>query len=246
MFCSSLADVFDNEVDPQWRHDLFMLISETPNLDWLLLTKRIGNVKDMAPAPWLGGPIQHGPDPTNIHGGWPENVWLGITICNQQEADRDIPKLMALPAPIKFLSMEPLLESVDLRMMGYAPLWAGDGPGADCRASSRLGISWVIVGGESGQGARPMRPSWVRSLRDQCAVAGVPFLFKQWGEWVPALSGMWFHSLSGMPQFEPRAAGRDTHDFGHGLGAVRVGKKVAGRMFDGKEYNGYPEVRHGQ
>ena len=115
VFCASLADVFDNEVDPAWRADLFALIEATPNLDWLLLTKRIGNVSKMAPASWVGGPVQHGPDPANIHGGWPANVWLGATICNQAEADRDIPKLLALPVAVRFLSMEPLLGRVDLR-----------------------------------------------------------------------------------------------------------------------------------
>jgi protein gp37 len=152
VFCASLADVFDNEVTADWRAELFALIRETPNLDWLLVTKRIGNAAKMA----------------EVAGGWPSNVWLGATIVNQAEADRDVPKLRAIEGPrFRFLSMEPLLEQV-----AFDP----------CDLSS---LDWVIVGGESGPGARPMHPDWARSLRDQCAVAFVPFLFKQWGEWAP-------------------------------------------------------------
>lgn len=165
VFCASLADVFDNEVPSEWRSDLIDLIVETPHLDWLLLTKRIGNAHQMLT------------DATNHASGWTAfpNVWIGATICNQQEADRDIPKLLAVPAAKRFLSMEPLLGPVELEPW----LSANDlhkivgGPMID----------WVIVGGESGPNARPMHPDWARSLRDQCQSAGVPFLFKQWGEW---------------------------------------------------------------
>lgn len=159
VFCASLADVFDNAVPLQWREDLFNLIAATPNLDWLLLTKRIGNAPAMV---------------SIIPGHLPQNVWLGITVVNQAEANRDIPKLLAIPASVRFLSMEPLLGPVDLRQAHIAPV--------------RLPrVDWVIVGGESGPGARPMHPDWARSLRDQCNAAGVPFLFKQWGEWIPMM-----------------------------------------------------------
>lgn len=185
VFCASLADVFDNEVPAEWRADLFRLIEETPNLDWILLTKRVGNVRGMAPLPWIGGPIQHGPDPTNIHGGWPDNVWLGATICNQDEADRDIPKLLDVPAAVRFVSIEPMLGPVDLtdvvvRHGGgtedhFSALYDAD----DDEADTASYIDWVICGGESGPHARPMHPHWARDLRDQCAAAGVPFFMKQ-------------------------------------------------------------------
>lgn len=112
VFCASLADVFDNAVDPQWRDDLWRLIEATPNLDWLILTKRIGNVGNMLPVPFDFD--KHYP-----------NVWLGITVVNQTEADRDIPKLLAEPAAKRFLSMEPLLDPVDLGA------WIGN---EDCHA----------------------------------------------------------------------------------------------------------------
>jgi len=159
VFCASLADVFDNEVDREWRDDLATLILTTPHLNWLLLTKRIGNAGYMLGEMFLDGP--------------PDNVWIGATIVNQAEADRDIPKLLAVPARVRFLSMEPLLGPVDLLpMFEYR-----------AEVHNDTGVHWIIVGGESGRGARPMHPDWARSLRDQCEAAGVPFLFKQWGEW---------------------------------------------------------------
>ena len=228
MFCASLADVFDNAVDPTWREDLFSLIEATPNLDWLLLTKRIGNVWNMLPVPF---------DFDRLY----PNVWIGATIVNQAEADRDIPKLLEVPARVRFLSMEPLLGPVDL--------------GAACRrAGLHLGeaLDWVIVGGESGPGARPMHPAWATSLRDQCQNAGVPFLFKQWGEGRarPQPSGLpgryalapregWFGANAPMPtavdQY-PRqflAIGSDILE--------RVGKTAAGRLLDGREWSEVPQ-----
>lgn len=246
VFCASLADVFDNAVPDEWRADLFALIRSTPHLDWLLLTKRIGNARTM-----IEQAMRDQGDEGDQHASWPwPNVWIGATIVNQEEADRDIPKLLATPARVRFLSMEPLLGPVNLGKW----LWSCCGnptTGAEYMGQReeiccgepepRDVLDWVIVGGESGPGARPMHPDWARSLRDQCAAAGVPFLFKQWGEWAPALAGMWFSPLDGMPQFPARAAGRDTHDFiGTGAGAVRVGKKAAGRLLDGVELNGFP------
>ena len=204
VFCASLADVFDNAVDPQWRADLFALIAATPNLDWLLLTKRIGNVASML------ADLAHGSDPDlPLLDMMPlPNVWLGATITSQAEADRDIPKLLALPARVRFLSMEPLLGSVDLGLQ--CENWTNDivmdpetGSRECCKSCDYTGINnnidWVIVGGESGTGARPMHPDWARDLRDQCAAAGVPFLFKQWGEWRP---------ISQMSEGEDRALWR--------------------------------------
>lgn len=153
VFCASLADVFDNQVDPEWRHDLFDLIWATPKLTWLLLTKRIGNVAAMtAPA-------------SRYPRIWPENAAIGVTIANQEEYDRDIGKLASVKrafSPIfTFASMEPLLGPIVI----------------DDRAPD-----WVIVGGETDQGqhkARASDPDWFRSLRDQCAGIGRAFFMKQ-------------------------------------------------------------------
>lgn len=191
VFCASLADVFDNAVDPQWRADLFELIRATPNLDWLLLTKRIGNAEAMIRAALAHMDIGY----SVPFAAWPwPNVWIGSTVVNQAEADRDIPKLLAVPAAKRFLSMEPLLGSVDLT---HIEVWGGDAEiyplkgTTDCVDDEGAptddvpALDWVIVGGESGPGARPMHPDWACSLRTQCLRANVPFLFKQWGEWKP-------------------------------------------------------------
>lgn len=244
VFCASLADVFDNEVPQLWRTSLFGLIHDTPHLDWLLLTKRIGNAARML--------VEDAPE--GIDMGALPNVWIGATICNQKEADRDIPKLLAVPAAKRFLSMEPLLGPVNLETIHNTDLGEGqpylhpligrvsDGHGDGCNVPQ---IDWVIVGGESGHGARPMHPNWARSLRDQCQAAGVPFLFKQWGEFLPASadesdpvvadvpdSRLFWSDGSKWDRYDGQRAGVDL--------VARVGKKAAGRMLDGREWNEVP------
>lgn len=252
VFCASMADVFDNCADPAWRCDLWDLIAETPHLDWLLLTKRPQNIADMLPPGWRDGY---------------SNAWLGTTVENQAEADRRIPHLLKTPAAKRFLSCEPLLGPVDLS--GWMPGDNGcqgcdDGEGYGNRCSRDdipreeqcpwnraaqytkdhgpydahgcpaavtchvVTIDWVISGGESGPGARPSHPDWHRSLRDQCAAAGVPFFFKQWGEWAPA-GELGFHGHEHKPrQGMPPAS------------MLRVGKKAAGALLDGREHREFP------
>ena len=222
VFCASMADVFDNAIDPQWRADLIELIAETPNLDWLLLTKRIGNAHQMLDD--IVNTSVNGVKDLEL-GGWQKwmlpNVWLGATICNQEEANRDIPKLLAVPAAKRFLSVEPMLGAVDLKLMqGHENGW------------SAIGLDWVICGGESGHGARPMHPEWAQSLRDQCVVAAVPFLFKQWGEWHPKI---WRESGDIVIGADVRVMTEI-----EGRQMVRIGKKAAGRLLDGVEHKSTP------
>lgn len=247
VFCASLADVFDNEVPVEWRIQLFRLIAETPELDWLLLTKRIGNAHAMLRE--VANRVGGGEQPI-------DNVWLGATVVDQEEADRDIPKLLEVSARVRFVSIEPMLGDIRLGS------WLQRSPSAAFEAGrvtagmpawTRLGstaIDWVIAGGESGPKARPMHPAWVRSLRDQCAAAGVPFHFKQWGEWVDVDSGpsedeaydgkpgCWVHQDG---QFHD---GELDVDFFGEHPMYRVGKRAAGRLLDGAEHNGFPEVRY--
>ena len=266
VFCASLADVFDNAVNPSWRADLFGLILKTPHLDWLLLTKRIGNVKAML------AELAHGSDPDlSLLDMMPlPNVWIGATVVNQEEADRDIPKLLAVPAKVRFLSMEPLLGPVSFEGMFFAnPRNPADGTNA------LEALDWVIVGGESGPSARPMHPDWASSLRDQCEAAGVPFLFKQWGEWKPISnmeeaehSGLYTPNVIAKPHESqdnlndiygrrctvPTSVLHDdgsTHGitepmvFRQGTEAMqifRVGKKAAGRLLDGSTWDGFPAL----
>jgi protein gp37 len=185
VFCASLADVFDNQVDREWRRDLFSVIAKTKHLDWLLLTKRIGNVAEMLDDISVTTPAL---DPQ-----WWPNVWLGITVVNQEEADRDIPKLLRVPAAVRFLSCEPLLEMISLDHEWLVPEYFGHS--ADCRDNlcalngdmyscvgevvQQPSIDWIICGGESGPHAREMNPDWARLLREQCKDTGAAFFMKQ-------------------------------------------------------------------
>lgn len=229
VFCSSLADVFDKEVDPMWRRDLFTLIEETPDLIWLLLTKRIGNVMRMTDVE-RGNPLL------------PSNAAIGATFANQEEWDRDSGKLehvvWARQPLFTFGSFEPLLGPI--RFGDYKP-------------------DWVIVGGESGNEARPMNPEWVKSMRDQCAETGTPFLFKQWGEWGSAVprpagtagkyavarvdsrpSDMWPPHIAFYDQYP-----RQIDLFGGAHVLEKVGKKAAGRKLYGVTHDGFPEACNG-
>lgn len=146
VFCASMADVFDKNSPEGQRERLWRTIKETPSLRWQLLTKRPGNIRQHLPKDWAEGY---------------DNVWLGTSVENKKHGIPRIKTLTELPARIRFLSIEPLLEDI-----GIVPL---------------DGIHWVIVGGESGAKARPMKKEWMLNIRAQCQAAGVPFFFKQWG-----------------------------------------------------------------
>lgn len=269
VFCASLADVFDNEVPVQWRRDLFDLIAATPNIDWLLLTKRIGNARNI-----------HGEAYLDSARAWPPNVWIGATICNQEEADRDIPKLLRVPAAKRFLSIEPLLGSINLRSLPYGEgeadclkpaLWADEIENwrgtsdtweedfedwyevtvAEAVGQMHPGVDWVIVGGESGPQARPMHPDWAWDLKNQCEAAGVPYMFKQWGEWMPESAMSHEQRMKDQGQVEclylkldgsTHWVDEDDHTpyDASDVRVVKVGKKAAGRLLDGRTYDGVP------
>lgn len=155
VFCMSLGDALEDrpELIP-WRTDLFNLITITPNLDWLILTKRIELAGDLLPVSWFDGK-------------WPKNVWMGVSVENQQYADFRIPELMKMPAPVRFISAEPLLGPVDITLG---------------REATEV-PSWVIVGGESGSKYRPFQAEWARAILDQCrsVTPPIPFFMKQLG-----------------------------------------------------------------
>lgn len=202
VFCASMADVFENRRDlDEPRERLWQLIDETPHLDWLLLTKRPQHVHRFVP--WGSN--------------WPKNVWLGTTVENQRWAKKRIPLLLDQPAAVRFLSCEPLLGPIDL-----SP-WLVEGQGAR--------VNWVITGGESGHRARPMNPEWARALRDQCESNGVPFHFKQWGNWQPSSETI-----------QSRAVRQLVGLHGVPIVMVNIGKKAAGRQLDGVEWDGVPSA----
>ena len=158
VFCASMGDVFEkNPVLISHRQRLLDLIAATPNLDWLLLTKRIHVVQKLLPKGYE----------------FPANVWLGATVENQEVADKMIKYLLKFETPsVRFLSCEPLLSALDLK-----PYLVPNAQG--------LKVDWVITGGESGAASRPMNPAWPADIQKQCLNADVPFHFKQWGHWAP-------------------------------------------------------------
>lgn len=179
----SMCDPFDNEVPPEWRRRFFDLIRATPNLTWLLLTKRPANIVKLGMA---------------VPGGIPMNAALGCTVVTQDEADRDIPHLMRLQRRVRFVSIEPMLGPIDLT--NIQTLIFPRAEKADALTGELSGmfgdpagyaapLSWVICGGESGPSPRPMQAEWARALRDQCSAAKVPFFFKQWGGRTPKANG---------------------------------------------------------
>jgi protein gp37 len=180
VFCASLADWLDDEVPIEWLADLLQLIHDTPNLDWLLLTKRPENwetrVRNAVPT----DPAAFGWRMAWLNGHAPANVWIGASVEGQENADRRIPELLKIPARVRFLSCEPLLSDVDL--FGCDTVAAGSMPKNSMLWPSDL-IHWVIVGGESGFGdkCRECDLAWIRSLIEQCESAGVPVFVKQLG-----------------------------------------------------------------
>lgn len=242
VFCNPQGDVFDNEVPLEWRADLFKVIAETPWLIWLLLTKRVGNAMDMihevADMQRLGSHAGHLMAHQWRKGHAPRNVWAGSTVVNQAEADRDIRKLLNLPAEGRFLSLEPLLGPID---MAEIPVSGGGHHAFDpiitvnvLRRSSIESprIDWVIVGGESGPSARAVHPGWVRSIRDQCVAAKVPFMFKQWGRWAPNCLCDTKHPHRTTPRPEPGSPGV----------MFQCGKKASGRLLDERLWDERPKL----
>ena len=190
VFCASLADVFDNQVPPEWREDLFALIRDCRRLDWLLLTKRPENIRKMLPSDWGEGY---------------RNVWLGVTAENQEWFDRRWKHLQDIPATIKFISYEPAIEL--LRLPSHGPL-----------------PDWLISGGESGPGARPMDPQWVRRIIRDCRRFGVVPFHKQWGTYESSPVVV----EQGMSIEEAKAIDKSQH---------------GGRLVDGKLVDEYPMPR---
>jgi protein gp37 len=291
IFVCAHGDLFHESVPDAWIDRVFAVMALAPQHTFQVLTKRAARMReylaracgrigdqamllrktDLLVGKGLGpnglGPLPH------IEPGrewWPlPNVWLGVSVEDQQRADERIPDLLATPAAVRWISAEPLLGPVNLNSIHevfddgclhtwesaldgkrFSP-WVGDDEDPMIPGFPKL--DWVVAGGESGKGARPMHPDWARSLRDQCAAADVPFFFKQWGEWELALDREkddpdWRADYSnnyvdhGKSRWLNIEGGRGFH--GERFVVMRqVGKKRAGRLLDGVEHNGMPEVR---
>lgn len=229
VFCGSLCDVFDPVVDDDWRHQLMTLIHDCTNLRWLLLTKRPDQARDY---------FTHFGDMSRT-----DHVWIGTSVEDQATADERIPHLLQIPCVAgRFLSCEPLLGPVNLRSIPRPDRFHRQAQGWESWLAGEL--HWVIAGGESGPQARPMHPDWVCSLRDQCQGTGISFFFKQWGEWCPrGPKSLGYPSVDGVPCIRLTNHGGDDQVGDPGENPVwmhKAGKKRAGRLLDGREWNEVP------
>lgn len=287
IFVCAHADLFAGQVPEDWIDRVFATMVEAPQHTYQVLTKRPAEAKayiERLPERVRSMNCHSALDWTD----WPlPNLHLGVSVEDQVRADERIPILLATPAAKRWISAEPLLGPLSLTRL-KAPVFTpedreldwrfnvlqrgdiyefedgrgywegGDGPWHE-------GLDWVVVGGESGPGSRPMHPDWVRQIRDDCANNGVPFLFKQWGNWMPISqmpNGMADDLYHPAPKTNPEASrrckvantvlNRDGHRPGYsdprayraGEGSMlmfEVGKKAAGRLLDGVEHNGMPE-----
>jgi protein gp37 len=255
IFVNSLSDLFHKDVPDEFIASVFAVMARAPQHTFQLLTKRHARMRALlSDDGWVqevaeeivAQTIEDGLgsfDPPEFGDWWPlPNVWLGVSVEDQHWANIRIPALLDTPATVRWISAEPLLGPIDLS--NYLDmLW------------HREALDWVVVGGESGPGARPMHPQWARDIRDCCAAGRVPFLFKQWGSWqngsAPGVHGDREHAVLLDGRHEPfvdyctnpqSALARDVqaHRLHTPLVMANVGKKHAGRELDGRLHDGYP------
>lgn len=231
VFVNSLSDLFHDEVPDDFIAHVFAVMALARQHTFQVLTKRHGRMRSLLNSDtfrrsmydWLVS-IDH-QKISNNRLAWPlPNVWLGVSVEDQKRAEMRIPALLGTPAAVKFLSCEPLLGPVDLRLVCTCEECGG-------------GIDWVIAGGESGRDARPAHPDWVRGLRDQCEASRVAFFFKQWGEWVTEQQAP--NDIT-LPGWAWMAYGEHEPAF------YRVGKRAAGRELDGQTWDEMPTLVAGQ
>lgn len=262
IFVCAHGDLFAENVPDDWIDQVFAVMALAPQHTFQVLTKRPERMRDYLTDSAAQDRIQNAafkldPDDgatlcADIQIGSDRllplpNVWLGVSVEDQRRAEERIPVLLETPAAVRWISAEPLLGPIDIRRhieVGHIDSELG---------LSNPGLDWVVAGGESGHNARPMHPDWARSLRDQCAAADVPFLFKQWGEWGKAdfkpsgTPGAYAIATAGPDtEFWPQhvlkvdSYPRQINLFGGGKVLQRVGKRAAGRLLDGVEHNAFP------
>lgn len=239
IFVCAHGDLFHENAPTEWINRVFLVMADAPQHTFQVLTKRPERMHEILTRCWNKPPLP--------------NVWLGVSAENQETVESRIPYLLETPAAVRFLSAEPLLGPINLcplHTVDYkygeelASIYALRGTAAYQVPSSHYWqdhpkLDQVIVGGESGPNARPMHPNWARSLRDQCTAAGVPFFFKQWGEWAPqpakriyasddpARRRLWFYA-------------KQHKRFDDETTVFHVGKKRAGRLLDGRTWDEIP------
>ncbi len=223
IFVCSMSDLFHEKVPDEWIDRIFWIMEQVEWHTFQILTKRAQRMLAWHRR-WTGGGKRF---PQSATRSILPNVWLGVSVEDQKAADQRIPLLLQTPAAVRWVSYEPALGPLDLD--GYL--------GRDIRVAEDVtgdGLDWVVCGGESGPGARPMQPDWARSVRDQCKAAGVPFFFKQWGAWA------WQSQITKPLKVRDRTKTLDLDQRSLCQRAIAIGKKAAGRLLDGREWNEFP------
>ena len=237
IFWNAHGDPFHPAVPAHWVDRELAAAALTPQHRHILLTKRSARMRAYFADPEVPERVLDAArylQSLPAAWQWPlPNLWLGVSVEDQPRADQRIPDLLSTPAAVRWISAEPLLEHIDV--IKVLARWLDATPHADRRhiGLGRPLLDWIVAGGESGPGARPMHPFWVCHLRDQCASAGIPFLFKQWGEWGCMHAGETGDAGRMVPAFP---------DSEYGFPMVRIGKKRAGRLLDGVLHDAYPEL----
>lgn len=280
IFVNSQSDLFHSDVPDDFIVRVFAIMALAQRHTFQILTKRPARMKYMLASPQFpravaeatmrfrdhstggySGAATAGAAEERLRRDWPlSNIWLDVSVEDQRWADIRIPALLGTSAAVRWISAEPLLGPIDLRLLDAADGCTCGSPGgpsgheAGCGSEPGLhwGISWVVAGGESGPGARPMHPNWARAIRDQCEAVGVPFLFKQWGAWSPVEPDVWQNRRETDWIIRPDGYHwplAEPHGAADGLSEAdiptirRVGKKAAGRLLDGRTHDEYPAAR---
>lgn len=242
IFVNSMSDLFHEDVPDSFIQTVFEVIRDSEQHIFQILTKRPERMMQFMKE-------------TTAAFEQPQNMWLGVSVEDQAAANERIPILLQTPAAVRWLSIEPMIGAIDLEHIQWPQKHkvdvlrrgAWDIPGwhkGFTNHNDMNGINWVVAGGESGPNARPCHPDWIRTLRDQCRLAGVPFLFKQWGEWAPVDLDNSIEITDWM--IVDRDGGYDIPDYrapNEDAGEVAMrfaGKKKAGRLLDGLLHDEYP------
>jgi protein gp37 len=276
IFVNSMSDLFHEKFTDEFIARVLAVMAACPQHTFQILTKRHARMRSFLrdecrcgsqhPAGvhvnsamhWAATP--HSPtyvpgvtDDAVRRAGWPlRNVWMGVSTEDQKWADIRIPALLDTPAAVRWISAEPLLGPIEIRryLSGRLADWEAELLGTPTGATTNDGLDWVVAGGESGPGARPMHPDWARRLRDQCTTAGVAFHFKQWGNWAPAwdrplLGDMWVRPDGSTRPWEPsdghtRSGLSEFRDWQEAALMRCAAKKAAGRELDGRTWDQFP------
>jgi protein gp37 len=252
VFVNSMSDLFHEGVPDEWIDKIFAVMALAGRHTFQVLTKRPQRMLEYmqrlsrgikpieAEARAMGHTFLYGSENQFSTLAWPiRNVWLGVSVEDQKNADMRVPLLLKTPAHVRWVSYEPALGPVNFGSYLQGHCAEHDFAGGFCTERQHNGVqhlNWIVCGGESGTHARPMHPDWARRARDQCVAAGVPFFFKQWGEWAPRCN--FEQSNTPVPRYGAAIADGQT-----GLCTYRIGKKKAGRLLDGREWNQFPVTR---